>query len=204
MGFFDRLKSVFAPKRITSSEEAILFLESRAAFVAQKSLTEYTQARANMMFSSLQREKGFQAACEDARWRSFPVTLSMVAEVMGGALRTRLGSDALVASKLIEDWVTQVIDKMKGHGPLSDADWQVARESASRDLARAALGEPHTAHVIARARAKEVFNALPFHAAIRQHDFDMFSNTIAFHLTEIATELEQTKLEKTVLSTPLA
>jgi hypothetical protein len=199
MGVLDQLKSVFSRRRIESRNDALAFLESRAAFVAQKSLTEYAQARANMMFSSLLREKGFQEAYDVARWRAYPATLSMVAEVLAGALRDRLGASAKTATAVTEALVADVVAKMRGHGPLTDREWDAAVMAVSADLARASMGAPHEAHAIARARAKEVFDALPFHPAIKQHDFGMFSNTLAFHMTEIATELEQSRLERGVL-----
>jgi hypothetical protein len=199
MGILDRLKSVFLRSRIESREDALAFLESRAAFVAQKSLTEYAQARANMMFSSLLREKGFQDAYDEARWRAYPATLSMVAEIVTGALRTRLGTPVETATRFVEELIGEVVEKMRGHGPLTEAEWSAAQAAVSTDLARAGLGAPHAAHAIAKARAKEVFDALPFHPAIKQHDFEMFRNTLAFHLTEIATELEQSQLEPGVL-----
>ena len=73
--------------KLSSRMELRDFLESRAAYLAQKSISEYTQARANMMFSTLLGEKAFQDAYEKARWFSFPATLSMVAEALAARLR---------------------------------------------------------------------------------------------------------------------
>jgi hypothetical protein len=200
MGLLDTLISAFAQRKITDSASAQDFLESRAAYVAQKSISEYSQARANMLFSTLLGEKDFKAAYEEARWRAYPATLSMVSEVMAAAFRSRLGADAGQANRTAQRLAYRVIDKMNGNGPLTSDDWQAAKLALARDLSQAGLGAPHEAHAIARTRAKEVFAALPFHAAIKQHDLAMFSNTLSFHLAEIATELEEARLDPAVLA----
>ena len=55
---------------------------------------------------------------------------------------------------------------------------------------RAGLAAPHDIHIIAKARSREVFENLPVHPSMRKHDFDMFRNTLSFHLTEIGAEIE--------------
>jgi AcrR family transcriptional regulator len=200
MGWITTITSLFRQQRITTADEVLQFLETRAAYVAQKSISEYAQARANMMFSSLLTEKDFKAAYELARWQAFAPTLSMVAEVLAGAFRQRLGATAETATAVTEHLAARVIARMAGHGPLDAAQWAGAQAALARDLARAALGAPHAAHAIAQARAREVFDALPFHPAIKQHDFTMFRNTLSFHLTEIATQLEESVLEDGALA----
>ena len=80
------LSRIFLGPKLSSRQELRGFLESRAAYLAQKSISEYTQARANMMFTTLLAEKGFQDAYERARWFSFSATLSMVAEALAARL----------------------------------------------------------------------------------------------------------------------
>ena len=60
-----------------------------------------------------------------------------------------------------------------------------------RDLLRAGLAAPHAIHVIPKARSREIFQNLPVHPSVRKHDFDMFQNTLSFHLTEIGAEIEE-------------
>jgi hypothetical protein len=187
MGLIDALKSAFGTLRLDSPASARAFLESRSAYLVQKSISEYSQARANMMFSTLLGEKEFAAAYDRARWQSYPAGLSMVAEVMAGAFRQRLSLSAADASAVLTVLVQAIINNVQAHG---DLDWQAAAQAISQDLARAEMGEPHAAHNIVPTRARAVFDALPFHAALKKHDFSMFKNTLSFHLTEIAAELE--------------
>lgn len=194
MELLDKLKSFFVRRRITSSRDLQDFLESRAAYLVQKSITEYSQARANMMFTSLLGEKQFQSAYEAARWTAYPAGLAMVAEVIAGQLRDRLERSATEAETLVARLSNAVIEKMLDHGPLDDEHWSAARKDIETALARAGLASPRRAHAIAGDRARIIFDALPFHDAIRKHDFGMFRNTLAFHLAEIATELEEAEL----------
>jgi hypothetical protein len=199
MGLFNHLKQLFTRHNLSGARALSAFVETRAAFLAQKSISEYAQARANMMFSTLLSEKGFQNAYEAARWRSYPASLSMMLEITAGALRTRLHASADEATRAANSIASAVIGKMRGHGPLTDTEWDAALDAIGKDLAKSMLAAPREAHAVARNRAREIFDALPFHTAIKQHDFDMFSNTVAFHLTELATELEEATLPKTLL-----
>jgi hypothetical protein len=194
MGLFQKLKSLFARHRIASSRDLQDFLESRAAYLVQKSITEYSQARANMMFTSLLGEKQFQSAYEAARWTAYPAGLAMVAEVVAGQLRDRLGLSAPAAETLAARLANAVIEKMSNHGPMSQEQWAAARKDIETVLARASLAAPRRTHPIAGDRSRIIFDALPFHDAIRKHDYGMFRNTLAFHLAEVATELEEAEL----------
>jgi hypothetical protein len=194
MGLFQKLKSLFARRRIASSRDLQEFLESRTAYLVQKSITEYSQARANMLFTSLLGEKQFQSAYEGARWMAYPAGLAMVAEVIAGQLRDRLELNATAAETLVARLSDTIINKLASHGPLTNEQWSAARKDIETALARAGLASPRRAHAIAGDRSRIIFDALPFHEAIRKHDFTMFRNTLAFHLAEIATELEEADL----------
>ena len=98
MTLWTRFKLLFGRKVIAAPQDLQTFLETRSAYYVQKSITEYAQARANMIFSTLLGEKGFQDAYEAARWKAFPAGLAAVAEVLTGSLRERLGTDASAAT----------------------------------------------------------------------------------------------------------
>ena len=199
MTLWTRFKLLFGRKVIAAPQDLQTFLETRSAYYVQKSITEYAQARANMIFSTLLGEKGFQDAYEAARWKAFPAGLAAVAEVLTGSLRERLGTDAGAATATVETAARAIV----GTYPTPDfaaADfWDVALAALRSNLTRAGMARPRPAHVIAQSRASEIFEALPFHTAIKKHDFEMFRNTLSLHLAEIAAELENARLERGVL-----
>jgi hypothetical protein len=184
------LSQIFLGPKLSSRQEFRSFLESRAAYLAQKSISEYTQARANMMFSTLLGEKAFQDAYERARWYSFPATLSMVAEALEDRLRNLDISDPDSINVMLQSLAKDIVSAYPVPAGGSADFWQMALLDLERDLLRAGMAAPHAVHIIPKARAREVFETLPVHASVRKHDFDMFRNTLSFHLTEIGAEIE--------------
>lgn len=190
MNWLTFLSRIFLGPKLSTRHELQGFLESRAAYLAQKSISEYTQARANMMFSTLLGEKAFQEAYEKARWFSFPATLSMVAEALAARLRNLDISDADSINVMLQSMAKEIVSAYPVPAGASPDFWQLTLLDLERDLLRAGLAAPHAIHLIPKARSREVFNNLPVHASVRKHDFDMFQNTLSFHLTEIGAEIE--------------
>ena len=185
------LSRIFLGPKLSSRMELRDFLESRAAYLAQKSISEYTQARANMMFSTLLGEKAFQDAYEKARWFSFPASLAMVAEALAAGLRNMDISDTDSINVMLQAMAEDIVSAYPVPAGGSADFWQMALLDLERDLLRADMAAPHAIHLIPKARAREIFENLPVHPSVRKHDFDMFRNTLSFHLTEIGAEIEE-------------
>ena len=103
------LSRIFLGPKLVTRQELQGFLESRAAYLAQKSIAEYTQARANMMFSTLLGEKIFQDAYERARWFSFPAALSMVAEALAARFRNLDGGDTDAINVMLQSMAADIV-----------------------------------------------------------------------------------------------
>ena len=190
MNWLTFLSGIFLGPKLLSRKELQGFLESRAAYLAQKSIAEYTQARANMMFSTLLGEKIFQDAYERARWFSFPAALSMVAEALAARLRNLDISDTDSINVMLQSMAREIVSAYPVPAGGRADFWQMALLDLERDLLRAGLAAPHAIHLIPKARSREIFENLPVHPSVRKHDFDMFQNTLSFHLTEIGAEIE--------------
>jgi len=190
MNWLTFLSRIFLGPKLSTRHELQGFLESRAAYLAQKSISEYTQARANMMFSTLLGEKAFQEAYEKARWFSFPAALSMVAEALAARLRNMDISDTDSINVMLQSMAKEIVSAYPVPAGGSHDFWQIALLDLERDLLRAGLAAPHAIHLIPKARSREIFENLPVHPSVRKHDFDMFQNTLSFHLTEIGAEIE--------------
>lgn len=189
MKFLGAIKSFFAPQRIATPPALADFLESRAAYLVQKSVAEYSQARAGIGFSTLLGEAEFQSALERAKWLGYPASFSMVAEAIAGHL------SAVAPADRIEPFLTRQARQIFSKFPVPQGEsvefWRIAESDLAADLARASLGQPKPAHAIAASRADEVFAVLPLHPKLRTGDFEMFRNTLRFHLTEISAEFEE-------------
>lgn len=182
---------MFGPRRLAGAEELQGFLESRSAYLVQKSITEYTQARAGMLFSTLMREPIFLEGYERGRWRSFPAAISMVSEMVEGTLRETAATAPGALDPGLLRLVGSIVSRYAGPSGEGEAFWAEALDRVARDLAQAALGPPKAVQNIPMLRAGEIFDALPVTAELKQHDFPMFRNTIRFHLTEIRAEFEE-------------
>ncbi len=191
MSLWSTVKNLFAPQPIATRDELKEFLMSRAAFLTQKSIMEYVQARSNMMFSTLLSEPAFLAAYEEARWGSYPAAFSMVSEMAEGLIRPSAAGPTL---ELHAALVAIGRDVFSGF-PLPPGQdpqfWHQAAEALDHDLGVAGLGPPKEVHEIPLARAREIFERLPLDERLRQHDFTMFRNTLRFHMAEIGTEFAE-------------
>jgi hypothetical protein len=191
MNWLTLLSRIFLGPKLSSRAELRDFLESRAAYLAQKSISEYTQARANRMFTTLLAEKKFQDAYEKARWFSFAATLAMVAQALAARLRNLDISDPDSINVMLQSMADEIVSAYPVPAGAGADFWQMALLDLERDLLRAGLAAPHEIHIIPKARSREIFENLPVHPSVSKHDFDMFQNTLSFHLTEIGAEIEE-------------
>ena len=199
MSILAGLKTMLGPRRIASAADVRAFIESRTAYVVQKSIMEYMQARAGMLFSTLMREPLFLEGYERARWRSFPAAVSMVAEMVEGSLRERAGSAPGSLDAALLAIVADILATYPGPSGEAEAFWIDARDRVARDLAQAALGPPKAVQNIPLARAREIFDVLPVTDELKKHDFDMFRNTVRFHLTGAKVEFEEKSVPEALL-----
>lgn len=191
MSLWSAIKNLISPEPIATREGLKEFLASRSAFLVQKSIMEYTQARANMMFSTLLSEPAFLAAYEQARWGSYPAAFSMIAEMAEGMIRPHAAGSALDIQTGLAELGRSVFAEFPLPPGQTPQFWPAAGEALDHDLGIAGLGPPKPVHEIALARAREIFDHLPVHKDLRKHDFTMFRNTLRFHVTGIGTEFAE-------------
>ncbi|RUV71057.1 hypothetical protein EOA88_28015, partial [Mesorhizobium sp. M5C.F.Ca.IN.020.14.1.1] len=74
MGLLTNLLPEFLrkPQPIGSVSDLADFMDSRAAFLAQKSIVEFCRVRAGVYWQKLFSEKEFQASLNHSRWRAYP------------------------------------------------------------------------------------------------------------------------------------
>ncbi|TIU25236.1 MAG: hypothetical protein E5W53_10535, partial [Mesorhizobium sp.] len=86
MGLLNDLLPAFLrkPQPIVSVDDLADFMDSRAAFLAQKSIVEFCRVRAGVYWQKLFSEKEFQAALNHSRWRAYPACYAIVAEMVEG------------------------------------------------------------------------------------------------------------------------
>ena len=115
----------------------------------------------------------------------------MVAEALAARLRNLDIGDTDFINVMLQALAEDIVSDYPVPAGGSQDFWQMALLDLERDLLRAGLAAPHAIHLIPKARAREIFENLPVHPSVRKHDFDIFQNTLSFHLTEIGAEIEE-------------
>jgi hypothetical protein len=88
---FDRFTRWFRTEPIADLEALEAFLDSRAAFMAQKCVFEYCRARSGALSMKLFKEQAFLEALHHSRWTSYSLVYCDVAETVEGVLRPHAG-----------------------------------------------------------------------------------------------------------------
>jgi len=191
MSFFSAMKDLFRPQQLASRAQLKDFLESRAAYLVQKSMMEYCQARANMLFSSLMGEAEFRAAYERARWHAYPYGYAMVTEMAEGMLRPPCAERTFELHAGLLGIAREVFGGFPLPPQAEAGFWQIALETLDHELGQAGIGPVKPWREIPERHARQIFAVLPIHDRVKSQDFSMFQNNLRFHLTEIGAEFEE-------------
>ena len=124
LGFFE-----FFGRRppIRDAQELADFIDQQSAFVTQKGIYEYSRARAGHYSKVLFNEPEFVAAVEQSRWRAYPISLAMVAEVVEGVLCQPCSGDDRRQFDALRAIVLSVFDRYPLPEALGTATWSEAR-----------------------------------------------------------------------------
>ena len=172
------LKIFGPPPAIKTSQDFKVFLGSEAAYLAQRSTTEYCRARAGIHWQKLFGEPEFLSALERCRWEAFAVVLTDMVLVAEGRLRTAAGGDSLaLADGLLRVYETILRDhRLPKHRP----GWADAIGDLSVRLGRAQMAAPLAPDEIASVSGVKVYDLLPIHPTVRSHDRLVIFNHLRF------------------------
>ncbi|MEZ5839727.1 MAG: hypothetical protein R3D02_04635 [Hyphomicrobiales bacterium] len=182
MGLFDRFR-----RRSRIADIAALgdFLDSRAAFLVQKCVFEYSRARAGILWQKLFKEEAFVAAVDAARWRNYPLGVAHVGRMVEASLRPPDEAEAGRVAAAIAIVARSVIDRHGVPAALAEAEWLGAREDAVGRIAAAALAARPAVKDIPLDTAQRFFDQLPIHPSLRGEDFELVSNNLRSNLCQI-------------------
>jgi hypothetical protein len=184
MGIFDWFRK---PPPIRDAADISDFIDRNAAFLMQKGLYEYSRARAGHYSKVLFREPEFQAAVEVSRWRTYPLGLAIVAEMVEGVLRGQVG-DRPTTLKAISDIVLDVFDRYPVPAALGEAQWRDLRAELAHRLQMVGLHPPKRVIDIPEQWAQTYFDLMPIHEKLRSRDFPTTRNYLRVALCNIHDE----------------
>lgn len=175
MGLLDFLR----PKPSISDLSALSdFLDSRAAFLVQKCLYEYTRARSGILSSKLFKEAAFKEAMEAARWGNYPVCLQHVTIMVEHTLRAGAGNEAGAMREGLIVGVAAVCHRYPVPKGFDAGFWRAADHRVAQRVRLAGLAAPHPIKDLPQETASEFMEKVPIHADLRQFDFELVTNNL--------------------------
>jgi hypothetical protein len=202
------LKARLGPQPITSVPALRIFLEERAALIAQKCAIDYCRGKTGLASYALFTEKPFLEALDVCRWETFVAVLGDLLIIAEGNLRPQL--TAARQPRLFEALVglySAVLAAMpapvhRAHG------WGDAIDSFTQRLKEASLAEPRQALDVADYSAKRLFDTLPIHASMRALDEEVVYGAVRFRMIAVSQEfcrrVAAADLIEDLLATPIS
>lgn len=178
MGIFDWFRR---PPPIDDRASLVNFLDTRAAFLAQKSIWDYARGRSGPYFSMIVKEKEFLDGVDVARWKNYPYGLSIVAEMIDGLLLPLAGEPVPLAHAL-RDAALEAFDRYPVPAALGAGEWARSRADMSARIDAVALHPPKAVKDIPLPFAKVFFDTMPIHERLRENDFELITNQLRANL----------------------
>jgi hypothetical protein len=167
------------------------FIDARAAFLVNRSMYEYSRARAGILAEKLFREQSFKDAIEEGRWRAFPLSLSNVLELLDGHLRAAAaGREAALLDALITAG-RHVLARYPVPAGVDSVWWRERGEAVETSLRRASLAEPKAPQDICKATFDEMFALVPIHPDLMKLDREVVLNHMRGMMVNIAAEVDE-------------
>jgi hypothetical protein len=183
LGFFRRRPP------IREIEELADFADAQSAYLVQRYIYDYTNARAGPYTKSLLTQPGYQQAVELARWRAYPLGLAMIGEMFDGVLRPHAGDDRRAILDPLSVLVLEVFDRYDVPAPIGDAGWWEARSELAQKLDQVGLHPPKRVIDIPTPYAERYFNLMPFDKSLLSNDVPTTFAYLRLTLTNIRDEL---------------
>ena len=185
MTLLDRLADWFRTPPIATIDSLEAFLDSRAAFMAQKCVVEYCRARSGVLSMKLFKEPAFRAALHHSRWTTYALVYCDIAEMVEGVLRPYAGGKL---NRLAERLAHLAERTFASHGLPEGAPedfWSEAVARLERRLALAQLHAPRPVRDIPKTEIEAVLASLPIHPSLRGEDFELLQNNLRINLVRI-------------------
>lgn len=184
MGLVDKLVGgLFAkPQPIATRSDLAAFMDSRAAFLAQKCVVEFCRVRAGVYWQKLFSEKEFQDELDLSRWRAYPPAFAMVAEMVEGALREAAGIRQRHLPERLTGLAQEIFDRYPSPAGEDPAFWTLALGLVEEQLAKTQAGPPRPVRQLPKPMARAVFNVLPMHKDVVTNDYDYIFNNLRMNI----------------------
>lgn len=190
-GLWRRLEARLRPAPITTRDALRIFLEQRAALIAQKCAIDYCRGKTGLASYALFAEKPFLDALDVCRWETYAAVLGDLFIVAEGLLRPHVAAEQRL--RLSETLTALYSGVLAALPPLAHRahGWKDATASFAERLKTASLGEPRHALDVADHSAKRLFDTLPIHISMRELDEEPVYGSVRFRMIAVSQEMER-------------
>jgi hypothetical protein len=158
------------------------FMDSRAAFLAQKCVVEFCRVRAGVYWQKLFSEAEFQRELERSRWRSYPPACAMVAEMVEGALREAAGLRRQSLPAALDALMRDAFEKYPIPTEEGPDFWERAADLVRERLDSTQAHAPRPVREMPKPMARAIFDVLPMHKDVVTNDYDYIFNNLRMNL----------------------
>jgi hypothetical protein len=178
MGILDWFRR---PPPIADRAALVDFLDTRAAFLSQKSIFDYARGRSGPYFPQMLKEQAFNDGVNEARWKNYPVAVSIVAEMVYGVLLPVMDKPAELAAAL-DEAALEAFDRYPVPPMLGSEYWAEARTALAARVNATALHPAKFVKDIPLPFADTFFKNMPIHERLREQDFELIRNQLRVNL----------------------
>jgi hypothetical protein len=179
MGFLDLFRRA---EPIAGRDAFMDFLDTQAAFLAQKGMFEYSRARAGPYGNVLFSDAVFLEELEKSRWVAFPIMLAMISEALEGVLRPAAGDRRDEVLRGVGAVALAIFDRYPTPAALTADIWMEARRQLEHDLTLIGLHGVKRVMDIPIRYVDRYVGSMPIHEKLRAKDAPTIHNYLRTNL----------------------
>lgn len=186
-----RLRARWRPAPIVTTDAFKIYLEERAALIAQKCAIDYCRGKTGLASYALFTEQPFIKALEICRWETFVTVLADLLIMTEGYLRPHATAEE--HPRLCEA-LLGLYSAILAHLPAPPHrphGWGDAIASFTLRLQAASVDEPKQALDVADHSARQLFDTLPIHAKMRELDQEVVYGAVRFRMIAVSQEMQR-------------
>ncbi len=186
------LRSFWKVSPIARTEDLSRFIDRQSAFVSQKCTVEYCRTRAGMDWVKLFDEPVFLDGLNRCRRHAYTIVLVQFAVAVEAKLRPLLSATGSLASLA----AALAAVARRSHCADGSADeagaWRIPfDDDLDRALTEAQSVPVQPAYLIGRAAAVPIYDLLPIHPTLRQHDRELIANNLSLNFCRAIADFER-------------
>ena len=161
------------------------FVDQQSAYLVQRYIYDYANARSGPYSQSLLRRPDFRDDVERSRWSAYPLGLAMIGEMVEGVLRPHAGENRRDLLDPLIALVLDVFDRYDVPPQLGPEIWREARIELAHKLDQIGTHPPKRVIDIPQVYAERYFNMMPFDKALLTNDVPTTLNYLRLNLNNI-------------------